>query len=97
MAIRKVKTKTKGVRYYVRMHVGEGQYEMIAACPTRAAAKEAEAAWLLKTKGRENKRGNEWADFFLEGYEGRVKATTFQAAESALNCWRKTFGRDSCC
>jgi hypothetical protein len=72
MAIRKVQTKKLGIRYAVRVHVGNGKYEMLGTFPTKAAAREHEAAWLVKTRGRARKTGSEWADFYLEGYAGRV-------------------------
>lgn len=95
MAIRKVKTKTIGIRFHVRVHVGDGKYEMIGSYPSRAAAKEAEAQWLLKTKGSERKTGGDWADFYLEGYEERVKRSSYLTAEAAIKRWRETFGARS--
>ncbi len=92
MAIRKVKTKKLGTRYAVRVHVGDGKYEMLGTYPTKAAAKEREAQWLVKTRGRTRRTGNEWADFYLEGYAARVKASSYATAESAIRCWRRTFG-----
>jgi integrase len=92
MAIRKVKTKKLGLRYAVRVHLGDGKYEILGTYPTRAAAKEREATWLLKRDHRAKKTGNEWAYFYLEGYEERVKSSSYSTAKAGIRCWRKTFG-----
>lgn len=90
--IRVTKTKTKGKRYAARVHVGDGKYKLLDARSTRAAAKKDEAEWLLRKEGQQNKTGREWADFYLEGYAERVKSSSLAHAESAIGCWRKTFG-----
>lgn len=92
MAIRKIKTKTLGYRFHARVHVGDGKYEMLGSYPSKAAAKEAEAQWLLKTKGRERRTGGDWADFYLEGYAERVKRSSYLTAETAIKRWREKFG-----
>ena len=90
--IRRVKTKTMGVRYAVRVHVGKGKYEVIGTYGTKGQAKKIEADWLLRNQHRERKTGGELADFYLEGYAERVKASSLLHAQSAIKCWRKEFG-----
>jgi integrase len=97
MAIRKVKTKTKGIRYAVRVHVGGGKYEVIETCSTRTKAKEVKAAYLLSERSRDRTTGNDFADFYLEGREEQVKARTLKAStlhhdQAGIRCWRETFG-----
>lgn len=90
--IRRTKTKTMGIRYAARVHVGNGKYEVIGTYGTKAKAKQIEAGWLLRNKHRERKKGGELADFYLEGYAERVKASSLVHAQSAVKCWRKEFG-----
>lgn len=94
MAIRKTKTKTKGTRYAVRMHVGGGKYEVIGTFPTRAVAREEEAEWIRSHGSTHGPKttGAEWIDFYLPAYAERVKASTLHHAEAGLRCWRKSFG-----
>lgn len=93
MAIVRRKSKTKGVRYMVRMHLGDGEYETVGTYPTRGEAKEAEAKWLLsKGRGAPRKKGGEWAKSFLADYKQRRKASSYVHARSAINRWLETFG-----
>lgn len=91
MAIRQRQTK-RGKSYQVRVHLGKGRYQAIGSFPTKEAAREAEAKWLLRKRNREHRKGDEWADFYLEGYEKRVKVSSYHAARSAISRWRETFG-----
>lgn len=91
MAIRRRKTKG-GTSYQVRVHLGDGRYQVIGSYATKNAARDAEAKWLLRKRNREHRRGNEWADFYLAGYRERVKVSSYNAAKNALSRWRETFG-----
>lgn len=64
---------------------------MLGTFDTESEAKVVEAKWTLKPGGRSNQRGGQFADFYLEGYAGRVKASTLQAATTAINRWREQF------
>lgn len=92
MAIRKIKTKTKGTRYAARVHTGNGSYKLLEPRATRAAAREDEAKWTLDRRERDRTRGGDFVDFYLEGYAERVKDSTLHHAKAGLKCWREEFG-----
>lgn len=92
MSIRKTKSKTRGTRYAARVHLGDGKYKLLAPRPTRAAARQDEANWLIGRETQSRTRGNEFVDFYLEGYAENNKASSLDAATSALGKWKKTFG-----
>lgn len=92
MAIRKIKTKTKGTRYAARVHTGNGRYKLLEPRAAKEAAREDEAKWILDRRERDRTRGGEFIDFYLEGYAERVKDSTLHHAKAGLACWRKEFG-----
>ncbi|HEY6653226.1 MAG TPA: tyrosine-type recombinase/integrase [Solirubrobacterales bacterium] len=89
--IRKKRTRSGKLRYSPRVHVGGGRYQMLGTFDTEREAKTAEAKWTLKQGGGSNQRGGQFADFYLEGYAARVKASTFGTAQTAINRWREQF------
>lgn len=95
MAIRRVKSKSRGTRYSVRVHLGGGSYKMLGTYATLEKAREVEAEWILEREPTERKTGNEWADFFLEGYEAKNKRSSYDTAKTEIGQWRKTFGNRS--
>lgn len=93
--IRKSKTKNGKVRYGVRVHVGGGKFEWLGTYPTMAKARRVEADWLLRRNGTGRKSGREFAEFWLDGYEKRHKASSYDSARSAVKRWLETFGNRS--
>jgi integrase len=89
--IRRKRTKRGRPRYSPRVHVGNGEYKLLGTFATEREAKEVEAKWLLKRGGGSNQRGGQFADFWLEGYASRVKASSLQTATTAINRWREQF------
>src|SRR5262245_22208032 len=89
--IRKKRSKSGKPRYGARVHVGNGQYRMLGTFDTEREAKEVEAKWILNRGTGSNRRGGQFADFYLEGYADRVKASSLQTATTAINRWREQF------
>lgn len=92
MAIRAKKSKKLGTRYSVRVHLGEGKYEVIGTYPSKAVAKEEEAKWILSKRSTGRKTGKEWADFYLEGYKEKNKDSSHDTCKSEIGRWCETFG-----
>lgn len=92
--IRVTTTRSGRKRYMPRVHTGGGKYDTLGTYPTREKAREVEAQWLLARKGQK-RSGQEFADFWLEGYEQRVKASTAGTARSAIRHWLRSFGNRS--
>lgn len=87
--IRKRKSSSGKVRYGVQIRQGDKKL-WLGTFDTIADARHVEAQARLGRRGRQM-RSDEFARFWLEGYRERVKASTFDTAETALKGFIEDF------
>jgi len=80
------------IRYGVRVHRGSDRHEWVGTFDTLGEAREAEREALSKRRRSRVPTCEEYAAFYLEGYERRVKASSYDKAREALRFFRRDFG-----
>jgi integrase len=88
--ILKRRTRAGKLRYGVRIERGSEQV-WVGTFDTLAEARKQEAQARLNRTTTARMTADRWAEFWLEGYKGRVKASSYVTADAALRKFAKDF------